>query len=217
MLGAIIGAGISVAASAIGAAIGNARKRKAEEAYRASIDREIEEIDNEINANYLDRADAQNAIRKATDANEEALRQLNTDAIRVGATEEAKVAMASKLNKGTASLVGDLAAIGEQRKDALRQQKRSLRLGQAQYNYAIGSDTTGLDTIVQSISGAANSLGTAWDSRTPEAMTLGSNPMDTTKKIEGQAMEALKDKMPIEVDPDVSNVEKHKVKQYGSR
>lgn len=217
MLGAIIGAGISVAASAIGAAIGNARKRKAEEAYRDSIDREIEEIDNEINANYLDRADAQNAIRKATDANEEALRQLNTDAIRGGATEEAKVAMASKLNKGTASLVGDLAAIGEQRKDALRQQKRSLRLGQAQYNYAIGSDTTGLDTIVQSISGAANSLGTAWDSRTPEAMTLGSNPMDTTKKIEGQAMEALKDKMPIEVDPDVSNVEKHKVKQYGSR
>lgn len=216
MLGAIIGAGISVAASAIGAAIGNARKRKAEEAYRASIDREIEEIDNEINANYLDRADAQNAIRKATDANEEALRQLNTDAIRVGATEEAKVAMASKLNKGTASLVGDLAAIGEQRKDALRQQKRGLRLGQAQHNYAIGSDTTGLDAIVQSISGAANSLGTAWDSRTPEAMTLESNPVDTTK-IEGQAMEALKGKMPIEIDPDASNVEKHKVKQYGSR
>jgi hypothetical protein len=73
--------------------------------------------------------------------------------------------MASKLNKGTASLVGDLAAIGEQRKDALRQQKRGLRLGQAQHNYAIGSDTTGLDTVMQSISGAANSLGTAWDGR----------------------------------------------------
>lgn len=165
MWGAILGAGINLVANTIGTAIGNKRKREAEEAYRASIDREIADIDNEINSNYLDRADAQNALRKATDANEEALRQLNTDAIRGGATDEAKVAMASKLNKGTASLVGDLAAIGEQRKDALRQQKRGLRLGQAQHNYAIGSDTTGLDTVMQSISGAASSLGTAWDGR----------------------------------------------------
>jgi hypothetical protein len=165
MWGAILGAGINLVANTIGTAIGNKRKREAEEAYRASIDREVADIDNEINSNYLDRADAQNALRKATDANEEALRQLNTEAIRGGATDEAKVAMASKLNKGTASLVGDLAAIGEQRKDALRQQKRGLRLGQAQHNYAIGSDTTGLDTVMQSISGAANSLGTAWDGR----------------------------------------------------
>lgn len=165
MWGTILGAGINLVANTIGTAIGNKRKREAEEAYKASIDSEIADIDREINSNYLDRADAQNALRKATDANEEALRQLNTEAIRGGATDEAKVAMASKLNKGTASLVGDLAAIGEQRKDALRQQKRGLRLGQAQHNYAIGSDTTGLDTVMQSISGAANSLGTAWDGR----------------------------------------------------
>lgn len=165
MWGAILGAGINLVSNAIGTAIGNKRKREAEEAYKASIDSEIADIDREINSNYLDRADARAALRRATDANEETLRQLNTEAIRGGATDEAKVAMASKLNKGTASLVGDLAAIGEQRKDALRQQKRGLRLGQAQHNYAIGSDTSGLDTLMQSISGAANSLGTAWDGR----------------------------------------------------
>lgn len=202
MWGAILGAGINLVANTIGTAIGNKRKREAEEAYRASIDREIADIDNEINSNYLDRADAQNALRKATDANEEALRQLNTDAIRGGATDEAKVAMASKLNKGTASLVGDLAAIGEQRKDALRQQKRGLRLGQAQHNYAIGSDTTGLDTLLHSISGAANSLGTAWDGRRTlldQVKDFSKDMTPSTSTASGQKMYGIDDDKAIEI------------------
>lgn len=202
MWGAILGAGINLVANTIGTAIGNKRKREAEEAYRASIDREVADIDNEINSNYLDRADAQNALRKATDANEEALRQLNTEAIRGGATDEAKVAMASKLNKGTASLVGDLAAIGEQRKDALRQQKRGLRLGQAQHNYAIGSDTTGLDTVMQSISGAANSLGTAWDGRRTlldQVKDFSKDMTTSTSTASGQKIYGVDDDKAIEI------------------
>lgn len=202
MWGAILGAGINLVANTIGTAIGNKRKREAEEAYRASIDREIADIDNEINSNYLDRADAQNALRKATDANEEALRQLNTEAIRGGATDEAKVAMASKLNKGTASLVGDLAAIGEQRKDALRQQKRGIRLGQAQHNYAIGSDTTGLDTVMQSISGAANSLGTAWDGRRTlldQVKDFSKDMTPSTSTASGQKIYGVDDDKAIEI------------------
>jgi hypothetical protein len=108
-----------------------------------------------------------------TDANTETLRQLNTDAIRGGATDEAKVAMASKLNKQTADVVGDLAAIGEQRKDALRGQKRNLKLGLLQHQYAQDADTSGIDSIVQGVGAAANAIGSAWG-------TKNDTPTDTT-------------------------------------
>lgn len=161
MLGALIGAGISVASNAIGSAIANKRKRKAEEQYQAAIGQQMEKLDNEMDANYLDSMEAQNALRKQTNANAEALRQLNTSAIRGGATDEAKVAMASKLNQSTADLVGDLAVVGEQKRDLLRQQKRELELANIDHQYALGSDTSGIDTLTTSISSAAGSLGTA--------------------------------------------------------
>lgn len=165
MLGALIGAGLNIASSAIGSAIANKRKREAEAKYQAGINEQIDELNSEINGNFLDRADARNALRKVTDANTETLRQLNTDAIRGGATDEAKVAMASKLNKQTADVVGDLAAIGEQRKDALRGQKRNLKLGLLQHQYAQGADTSGIDSIVQNIGTAANSIASAWGTK----------------------------------------------------
>lgn len=173
MLGALIGAGLSIASSAIGSAIANKRKREAEEKYQAGINEQIDELNNEINGNFLDRADARNALRKVTDANTETLRQLNTDAIRGGATDEAKVAMASKLNKQTADVVGDLAAIGEQRKDVLKGQKRNLKLGLLQHQYAQEADTSGIDTIVQGVGAAANAIGSAWG-------TKNDTPTDTT-------------------------------------
>lgn len=161
MLGALIGAGISVASNAIGSAIANRRKRKAEEEYQKAVGQQMAQLDNEINSNYLDSAEAQNALRKQTNANQETLRQLNTSAIRGGATDEAKVAMASKLNQSTADLVGDLAVVGEQKKDLLRQQKRELELANIGHQYALGSDTSGIDTLTSSMSSAAGSLGTA--------------------------------------------------------
>lgn len=163
--GVLIGSGINILSNAIGSWIGNKRKREAKEAYDAAIGEVRNDITQEINSNYLDSAMARNAIRKQTDANTEAMRQLNTDAIRGGATDEAKVAMASKLNKGTADLVGDLAALGEQRKEQLKQQRRSLDLGQIEHNYALASDTSGIDSVLGSIGQAAQSLGNAWSTR----------------------------------------------------
>lgn len=165
MLGAIIGTGINIAASTIGSAIANKRKREAEEAYRKGVEAEIAEIDKEIGANYLDGATARNAIRRVTDANTEALRQLNTDAIRGGATDEAKVAMASKLNKSTADVVGDLSAIGEERKEKLKAEKRGLRRGLLQHQYDVNADTSGISSIVGAIGQASAALGGAIESK----------------------------------------------------
>lgn len=161
--GSIIGTALNVTANAVGSWLANKRKREAEEAYQQSVNKEIEEINEELGSNYLDRADAQDAIRKMTDANTEAMRQLNTEAIRGGATDEAKVAMASSLNKNTANVVSSLAAAGEQHKDKLKEQKRSLRQGLASHQYANASDTSGIESLMSGIGSAATSLGTAWD------------------------------------------------------
>ena len=162
MLGTIIGTGINLVANGIGSWLANKRQKEANEALDAHYDKRIGELNREINSNFLDRADARNAIRKVTDSNTEALRQLNTDAIRGGATDEAKVAMASQLNKRTADVVGDLAAIGEQRKDALRQERRGVQDSYAMTKSKRLSDTSGINTLLSSIGAAAQSLGSAW-------------------------------------------------------
>ena len=159
MVGAIIAAAISAIASGVGTHLANKKKKEAQDAYEDGINKEIGEIDKEIATNYLDRADSRNAIRQVTDATEESMRQLNTDAIRSGATDEAKVAMASKLNKNIANTVGNLAAVGEQYKDNLRNQRRSLRLGLLNNAYNTNSDTSGIATAMEGISSAARSIG----------------------------------------------------------
>lgn len=184
MIGALIGAGLNIVASGIGSAIANKRKREAEEAYQAAVNKEIADLNADINANPLDRADAQNAIRKMTEANAETLRQLNTEAIRGGATDEAKVAMANNLTKNTANLVGDIAAMGEQRKDRLKEQQRGLRMGMMQHQYAQDSDTSGWETIINTVGQSANAIGSAWDTR--KTTPNGTEVEDSEQKKAGK-------------------------------
>lgn len=162
MLGTIIGSGINLVANGIGSWLANKRAKEAQAIQDAAYEKQRQELTDELNSNYLDRADSQNAIRKVTDANEEAMRQLNTDAIRGGATDEAKVAMASKMNKNIAGVVGDLAAIGEQRKDMLRQERRNLDANYANLKANRLADTSGINTLLTGIGTAAQSLGSAW-------------------------------------------------------
>lgn len=158
----LIATGINVAANAIGSHIANKRKRNAENEYNSAMQQQIGSLDEQIEGNYLDSAEAQNALRKMTDSNTETLRQLNTDAIRGGATDEAKVAMASQLNKRTADLTGDLATIGEQKKERLQAEKREIQNQMAEHKYKVNSDTSGIDNILGSIGTAAQSLGAAF-------------------------------------------------------
>lgn len=195
MLGTIIGTGINLVANGIGSWLANKRMKQAQAEQDKYFNKVQGEIDTEIGTNYLDRADARNAIRKVTDSNTEALRQLNTQAIRGGATDEAKVAMASQLNKRTADVVGDLAAIGEQRKDALRAEKRQLQAQNAQIKYNRLADTSGIEAMLQSIGTAASNLGSAW-SKTNNPTT------DTTTNDTTTSTETPSGNMPTE-DPNI--------------
>lgn len=179
MLGAIIGSGINLVANGIGSYYANKQKKEAEAAYKAEQNKLLSDINQDINSNYLDRADSRNALRKLTDSNTETLRQLNTGAIRGGATDEAKVAMASQLNKRTADVVGDIAAIGEQHKDSLKQQKRNLLANMALHQYQQASDTSGWQTLLSNIGNAASSIGTAFDNKQLYDLKLGEDSTTT--------------------------------------
>lgn len=188
MLGTILGTGINLVANGIGSWLANKRQREANEQLDAHYAKQIGDINREINSNYLDRADSRNALRKLTDSNTETLRQLNTGAIRGGATDEAKVAMASQLNKRTADVVGDIAAIGEQHKDSLKQQKRVLESQHALTKYKRLSDQSGIDKLLAGIGTAAQALGTNWktptDATAPVATTASATPATTTSGVE---------------------------------
>lgn len=169
-------AGISALGQGIASIFGNRKKKRALQRLNQQYDAMIADTDDRINADFLDRADSKNAIRKVEESNKEALRQLNTDAIRRGATDEAKVAMATKLSQRTADVVGELSSIGEQYKDRLRDRKQSLQEQKAAQNFQIDSDTSGIDAFSSAISevgnaaiGMAGTMGST--SATPTAST----------------------------------------------
>lgn len=149
-------AGISALGQGIASIFGNRKKKRALQRLNQQYDAMIADTDDRINANFLDRADSKNAIRKVEESNKEALRQLNTDAIRRGSTDEAKVAMANKLSQRTADVVGELSSIGEQYKDRLRDRKQSLQEQKAAQNFQIDSDTSGIDAFSSAISQVGN-------------------------------------------------------------
>lgn len=149
-------AGISALGQGIASIFGNRKKKRALQRLNQQYDAMIADTDDRINADFLDRADSKNAIRKVEESNKEALRQLNTDAIRRGSTDEAKVAMATKLSQRTADVVGELSSIGEQYKDRLRDRKQSLQEQKAAQNFQIDSDTSGIDAFSSAISQVGN-------------------------------------------------------------
>lgn len=168
----LIPALVSAAASGVGALVANRKKKKALDKMNRHYDNLIDETEAEMNSNFLDRADSQDALRKITDSNTEALRQLNTDATRQGATDEAKVAMANNLTKRTADAVGQLSALGEQHKDKLRAYRNNLKEAKATQNFNAESDVSGMDSIVQGISQVANAFGSTYATRGAKVPSL---------------------------------------------
>jgi hypothetical protein len=88
--------------------------------------------------------------------------------------------MASALTKGTSNVIGDIAATGEQHKDRLREQKRSLQGGYASHQYNMMADTSGVDRMTSALTNAATSLGNAWSTRS-DIPTSQNPPMENNQ------------------------------------
>ena len=112
-----IGAGISALSSIAGGVSANKRRKKADQILEDRRRRLDEWYQSEMNQPYLDRADSRAMLKRIRDYNEDELKALNTNAIKSGATDEAKVAAAGKLNKNYSQVVAQIAGLGEQHKD----------------------------------------------------------------------------------------------------
>ena len=140
-VGALIG-GIASAASCIfGAAAANRRRRQA--------------------TNYLDRAVSRAALRRVFEYNKEAQKAANTNAVKSGMTDEAKVAQAAKLNENYADAVSQIAGAGARHKDRVQQQYLDETRNLDNLKIQNLMDTSGVDNMVQGITGAVAGLGTA--------------------------------------------------------
>lgn len=110
-----------------------------------------------MNMPYLDRADSRAMLKRIRDYNEDELKAMNTNAVKSGATDEAKVAAANKLNKNYSQTLAQIAGLGEQHKDQVRRdyQARMDNLTGTRYQAQLGK-AAGTQNM---ISGIGSSLG----------------------------------------------------------
>ena len=109
-------AAISVASSIAGGISANKKQRKADQIL-SDRERNLKEwYNSEMNMPYLDRADSRAMLKRIRDYNEDELKAMNTNAVKSGATDEAKVAAANKLNKNYSQTLAQIAGLGEQHK-----------------------------------------------------------------------------------------------------
>lgn len=157
-VGPLIGGIASAASGIFGAVAANRRRRQAERELEKQKKKLTQWRDAEMGTNYLDRADSRAALRRVFEYNKEAQKAANTDAVKSGLTDEAKVAQAARLNGNYADAVSQIAGAGARHKDRVQQQY----LDETRYldNLKIQNlmDTSGVDNMVQGITGAAAGL-----------------------------------------------------------
>jgi hypothetical protein len=166
MIGSLITAIGTGLASIYGAYQGNENRRKAEELIEKQYQEAEDYRNREMAADYLQRADSQALLRQVKENNEDYLQGLENDAIRSGATSEAKVAAAQKANEAYADVAANLAAQGQQRKDAIDAQWQQQKMSRDQLKIANLTDTTAIQNMVTGMGAASAALGNLYATET---------------------------------------------------
>lgn len=117
----IIGDLISLGSSIAGAAMGNKAAKEQSQAYDDAWANYEDWYEGQMNTSILDRADTLSMLKRYRDWQEENAKKYQTNAIKGGASEEAKIAYAQEANKGYADAISRIAAMGQQYKDRLSQ------------------------------------------------------------------------------------------------
>lgn len=154
-----VGSGL---ASIYGAIQGNINRKKAEVLYDKQFQEAKEYRDREMAADPLQRADSQAILRRVEQNNQEYLDAMENDAIRSGATAEAKVAAAQKAQKNYADVVAELAAQGQQRKDAIDANFQQQKLQRDNMKIANLTDTSAIQNMVTGMGAAASAMGSIY-------------------------------------------------------
>lgn len=166
----LVVAGVASAAASIGSSIwgaltGNRRRKRAERRRRQKLQELKNWRDKELQKDFLDRADSQAAMRRVRDYNEQALEGMNTNAVKTGASEQSKVAAASKLNKNYADVISQIAGLSSQHKDRIQQQywQASSDLDNLEIQNLM--DNSGTQNMINGISNAGLQLASLYAAR----------------------------------------------------
>lgn len=153
--GAIIGAAFQT----VGTIAANARQNKAIQGQRKALGQQLAEARAEMNSNYIDRADSQAVLREVKEQNKEQMASLNTEGVKRGMTDEAKIAAAGQLNKNYANVVSRLGAVGAQYRDRARERMRGVQreLSGVEYNTTM-AQAQGIGNAAAGIATSANDI-----------------------------------------------------------
>lgn len=154
---AFVGAIIGAVGSAVGGVLGSiqaAKQRKALNAQQRQLDQWYR---GEMGTNYLDRADSRSMLKRIRDMYAERARKQDTQNIKGGASDEAKVAQAVAANEGIADAASRISAAGQQHKDSVAGQYRqmSYNIGTQQAEQAGG----GAQALANTMSSGGGVLG----------------------------------------------------------
>ncbi len=156
-VGALIGAAVSIASSIAGSAMANKAQKQKASAYDQAWGEYEDWYEGQMNASILDRADTLSMLKRYRDWQEEEAKKYQTNAIKGGASEEAKIAYAQKANKGYADAISRIAAMGQQYKDRLSQGFMQQQLGYKQKRADLTAE--GAQTVANGIANAGGAIG----------------------------------------------------------
>ena len=156
-VGALVGGLVSLGSSIAGAAMGNKAAKEQAQAYDQAWNDYEDWYNGQMNTNILDRADTLSMLKRYRDWQEENAKKYQTNAIKGGASEEAKIAYAQKANKGYADAISQIAGMGQKYKDQLSQNYAATK-----FNFATKrADALGAggQAVANSIANAGGTLG----------------------------------------------------------
>lgn len=126
MIGEIL-TGVSV----IGSLIGTLGSARANRNITGQINKRQSELqtwyDREYNTNYLDTEEAKSTIQILRDQLKEQMKKVDQSNVIRGASDEARVATAERLNKGLGQNITQLAGYGTRYKDMIRREYQGLK------------------------------------------------------------------------------------------
>lgn len=149
MIAQAIGAGVQLLGSIFGGIKARREARKAENQIRekqAALDKEYA---HDKNTNYLDTESARSTLALLRRQNKRQMEALNNNAVKAGTSDEAKVAAAGRLNDSYADAVSQIAGMGTQYKQRLKEnyQNRTDSLDNALYNVQMSKAQAASDMI----------------------------------------------------------------------
>ena len=156
-IGSLIGGLVSIGSSIAGAAMGNKAAKEQAQAYDQAWGNYEDWYEGQMGTNILDRADSLSMLKRYRDWQEENAKKYQTNAIKGGASEEAKVAYAQQANKGYADAISRIAAMGQQYKDRLSQGFMQQKLGYQQKRADMAA--AGTQAVASGIANAGGTLG----------------------------------------------------------